>query len=86
MSTGQQTDDLAAELLRRAVDDEQVAHRIHPEDDVDGIRRRVRQLARERGIRIRTGMVDGALIVIRVDARVWNEPEAVMRAKLTPRD
>lgn len=42
-------------------------------------------LARAARVRIRTGIIDGSVLgVVRADAAVWGEPEAVMREKLTP--
>ncbi|GMA87507.1 hypothetical protein GCM10025868_27570 [Angustibacter aerolatus] len=76
--------DLADRLLRAAVADEQVAHRLAPHDDVEAVRAQVRRLAREQHVRIRTGLVDGALVVARADAAVWHESAERMRAKATP--
>ena len=75
---------LAVTMVETAIARQQAAHRIRPEDDVPAVRERVRRLARERGVRIRTGIVDDALVVVRADADVWHEPVATMRRKLTP--
>ena len=78
------TDDLAESLLDAAVDDEQVAHRIVPSDDVPSIRAAVRRLARSKGVMIRTAVIDGVLVVVRADAKVWTDTTAEMRRKLSP--
>lgn len=77
-------DDLARVLFERAVAAEQAVHRVRPQDDVPALRSQVRALAREAGVRIRTGVVDGALVVVRADAAVWHETAARMRVLLTP--
>jgi hypothetical protein len=77
---------LASALLKTAVAEQQAAHRIAPGDDVAAVRQAVRRLARGRGVRIRTGVVGDALVVVRADADVWHEPVATMRRKLTPTD
>ncbi|MDN4613830.1 hypothetical protein P5G50_05130 [Leifsonia sp. F6_8S_P_1B] len=76
--------DLAAGLLDRAVADQQASHRVGAGIDVPAVRAEVRRLARERGVRIRTGIVGDALVVVRADADLWHEPVAVMREKLEP--
>ncbi|WP_025155811.1 hypothetical protein [Leifsonia aquatica] len=78
--------DLAASLLRRAEADQHAAHRLGGADDVSAIRREVRRRARANGTRIRTGIVDGTLVVILADADLWAESAAVMREKLRPPD
>ena len=75
---------LAGTMLERAIVEQQAAHRIAPEDDVSAVREQVRRLARERGVRIRTGVVGDALVVVRADADVWHESAATMRRKLSP--
>ncbi|QNE35225.1 hypothetical protein [Leifsonia shinshuensis] len=80
------TERLASRLLESARVHEQASHRIAPTDDIEAVRAQIRRSAREAGIRIRTGIVDGALVVVRADAALWHEPTSVMRAKLTPGD
>jgi hypothetical protein len=75
---------LAQELLDEALRDEQAARRTDAQTDVAAVRAEVRRLARARGVRIRTGMVDDAIVVILADARLWKESAGVMREKLTP--
>lgn len=83
---GDEAERLASRLLDRAREREQSAHLLGEDDDPELIRREVRRLARARGMRIRTGLVDGTLVVIRADAALWNESTAVMREKLRPTD
>ena len=78
------TAELASQLYRSAVDDEQSAYRIHAGDDVDELRRLVRQLARTDRIRVRTAVMDDVLVIVRTDATVWKENARAMRDKLTP--
>lgn len=80
------TKDLAGRLLEAARVNEQASHRIAPADDVESVRAEIRRLAREVDLRIRTGIVDGALVVVRADAALWHEPTSVMKTKLRPRD
>lgn len=77
---------LASRLLEAARVHEQASHRIEAADDIESVRAQIRRSAREAGIRIRTGIVDGALVVVRADAALWHEPTSVMKAKLRPRD
>lgn len=77
---------LASRLLESARVHEQASHRIVPADDVEAVRAEVRRLAREADVRIRTGLVDGALVVVRADAGLWHEPTSVMKTKLRPYD
>jgi hypothetical protein len=77
---------LAARLLTDAETDEQVAYRLGAHDDADALRAGIRSLARSRGTRIRTAVMDGVLVVVLADAAIWSEPAAVMRRKLTPVD
>ena len=76
----------AQALLEAAIETEQSSHRVQPGDDVAAIRRAVRELARTRGVHIRTGVVGDALVVIRADAQLWNESAAVMKEKLAAPD
>lgn len=77
---------LADLLFRSAVADQQAAHRITGRDDVSAIRQEVRRRARTDGVRVRTGIVGGDLVVILADADLWAEPAAVMREKLRAHD
>jgi hypothetical protein len=82
----EQPADLATRLFARAVREEQASHRLHTGEDAAAIRQHVRRLARDAGVRIRTGLVEDSVVVIRADAALWDESAAVMRAKLQPED
>jgi hypothetical protein len=73
---------VAAELIDRAVTHEHSVLRCDASTPVAALRGEVRRQARERQVRIRTGMVDDVLTVIRADAALWGEPVSVMRGKL----
>ena len=77
-------DELAERLLRGAIAHQQASHQLTDEDDEAAIRREVRVLARARGIKIRTGVVEDAVVVILADAELWGQSAAVMREKLQP--
>ncbi|MEH3154623.1 MAG: hypothetical protein PGN29_04515 [Gordonia paraffinivorans] len=77
-------DAVSAALLRTAIRDQQASRRMDPGDPVAELRATVRALARAGGVRIRTGMVDDVLVVVRADADVWHESASQMREKLVP--
>lgn len=60
--------------------------RLDEDAPVAALRSAVRSGARERGLAIRTGMVEDVLAVVRADAPLWDEPAAVMRAALAAPD
>lgn len=76
--------DLAHELWTQCLAEEQSARRVTCETEADEIRAQVRRLAREAGVRIRTACMGDSVVVVRLDARVWNDDAATMRRKLTP--
>lgn len=47
------------------------------------VRQQVRRLARDDGVRIRTARLGDRVVVVRLDARVWQQDAATMRRKLT---
>ncbi|WP_439593033.1 hypothetical protein [Microbacterium sp.] len=76
---------IAERLLACAVADGQCAHGIQPSDDVSEIRAEIRRLAKAKGIRIRTGIVDASILAVATaDSALWHDSVPVMRAKLTP--
>ena len=75
--------ELAQHLFDRAARDEQCAHRISPDDDIPAVRETIRRLARAASLRIRTAVIDGVLVVVRADAKIWTDPTNVMRSKLS---
>jgi hypothetical protein len=74
--------DLARRLLDEAIEREQSSARVDDGWIQVDVRREVRRLSRERGVRIRTGIVESRVVVILVSAALWREPAAVMRTKL----
>ncbi|UAJ80275.1 hypothetical protein IT072_04295 [Leifsonia sp. ZF2019] len=80
------TRDLAARLFAEAEAAGQAAHRVQPGDEVGEVRALVRRSARRRGVRIRTGLIEDTLVVVRADAALWDESSRTMREKLTPHD
>lgn len=77
--------DVAADLLAEAMAHEQVVRRLDAGYDLELVRMLVRRKARERNVKIRTALLDEhVLVVVLVDAAVWNESAEVMRAKLAP--
>ncbi|MEN0084650.1 MAG: hypothetical protein AAGC66_07770 [Leifsonia sp.] len=73
---------IAAELLDRAVHDQQAVMRCDLSTPIEAIRAEVRRLARDRSIAIRTGMIGEVLAVVKADASLWSQPVSTMRAKL----
>jgi hypothetical protein len=53
---------------------------------VDQVRAKIRSLARDAAVSVRTGMVDDVLAVARADASLWTDDTATMRATLTAPD
>lgn len=74
----------ADELWARARDAEQSVGRVASDEDAERVRTRVRRLAAAAGIAVRTARIDDTVVIVRVDAAVWQESAASMRAKLTP--
>lgn len=77
---------LAREMFDECLAEEQSARTVHDSDLAERVRAEIRRLARANGVRIRTARMDHAVVVVRLDARVWTEGAATMRQKLTPRD
>jgi hypothetical protein len=75
---------IALALWHGARDEEQAARRLPPGVDADDVRRLVRELARDAGVRIRTSLLDDVVVAVRADAAIWTDDRATMRAKLTP--
>lgn len=73
---------LSIQLWSTAVVEEQCARRV-PDDAVAAeVRRRVRRLAREDGVAVRTARLGDTVVVVRLDAQVWEQDAATMRRKL----
>jgi hypothetical protein len=93
--------ELAARVLNQADVTGQSAVRTDSSTPIGELRSEIRRIARARGLRIRTGMLHGhghghgdgdgdgdgdVLVVVRVDAALWDEPTAIMRQKLAAPD
>ncbi|WP_139210070.1 hypothetical protein [Microlunatus flavus] len=66
---------LAAGQSTRAVADDAVA---------DEVRQALRDLGRTADVRLRTARMNDLVVVARLDAAIWTDDTATMRAKLTP--
>lgn len=79
------SEQLATEMWSTARSEQQCA-RVVPDDGVAReVRERVRRLALADGIKVRTARFGDTVVIVRLDAEVWNEDAATMRWKLTPR-
>lgn len=79
------SEQLATEMWSTARSEQQCA-RVVPDDGVAReVRERVRRLALADGIKVRTARLGDTVVIVRLDAEVWNEDAATMRRKLTPR-
>lgn len=76
--------DLAAKMMAECAGDGQSARTVVADADAAALRQALRESARAGQIRIRTARMDTAVVVVRVDADLWNQDSATMRAKLTP--
>lgn len=82
-------DDAAATALDMwaiAREQEQCARRVPSDDVAARIRDELRQLAARDRIKIRTARLADTVVVVRLDARVWRQDAATMRAKLSPNE
>lgn len=86
MRTDQDWELLAEQLLEDAIADEQAVYELGPGEDPAVLRGHVRALARQRRMKIRTGIIEGVVAVVLADAALWSQPAHVMRQKLTPAD
>ncbi|QIG43349.1 hypothetical protein G5V58_11750 [Nocardioides anomalus] len=73
---------LAVALWEQARDHEQAVRRVPDDDVARDVRARVRALAAGSGVRIRTARIDDTVVVVRLDAAVWDDDTATMRRKL----
>lgn len=72
----------ARELWEAARDGDQAVLRVPDDARAADVRARVRRLAAEGGVRIRTARMGDGVAVVRLDASVWHEDAATMRRKL----
>lgn len=75
-------DGVVNELLDRAAVAGQAVVRLEGDAPVPELRSAIRSAARERGMSIRTAMLDDVLAVVRADAPLWTESTATMRDEL----
>lgn len=73
---------IAVQLVELASTRGQAVLRCDSTTPLDQLRSKVREVAGSQGVRIRTGVVDGVLTVVRADADLWHDPVAEMRRKL----
>lgn len=76
--------DLAERMFESCARDQQCARRVPDDVEAEALRARLRVLAREQGLRIRTARIEDAVVVVLADADVWHEDAATMRRKLAP--
>ena len=74
---------LAAEMMSQCLAEGQAARTVASDDDAAAVRQSLRESARSRRVRVRTARRESAVVVARVDAAVWTDDAATMRAKLT---
>lgn len=77
---------LARTMLDAAEAEEQCVRTVPDDADAVALRDRLRVLARDRRLRIRTARMGDTVAVVRADAAVWHEDAATMRRKLAPSD
>ena len=75
---------LAEDMYEQCLAEGQAARDVPTEPARVGLRADLRRLARVAGVRIRTADRDGVVLVARLDAAVWRDDAATMKAKLTP--
>ena len=75
---------LAEDMYGECVAQGQSARRVPTEAARQQLRADLRRLARSAGVRIRTADRDGVVLIARLDAAIWQDDPATMRAKLTP--
>lgn len=77
-------DGIAAELVDVARESGQAVLRCDESTPIELLRAAVRTVAAEQDVRIRTGLVDGVLAVVRANADLWHDSAPEMREKLMP--
>lgn len=71
-------------MLAQAAAEGQSVRAVVSDADAEALREGLRGLTRAEQIGIRTARMDTAVVVVRVDADLWNQDAATMRSKLTP--
>lgn len=75
---------VAEQMFAECVDEEQSTRVVRSDAEAKHLRDALRRLARAARVKVRTAHLDDAVIVVRLDAAVWNESTEVMRQKLMP--
>ena len=75
---------LADQMFVEMVRDGQSARQVVDDQEAARLRASLRDLGRTRGVLLRTARVDQTVVVARLDAQLWQDDQATMRAKLTP--
>ena len=75
---------IAQDMWAIAREQEQCVRRVDSDEVAGRIRVGLRRLAARDRIRIRTARLADTVVVVRLDARVWGQDAATMRAKLSP--
>lgn len=73
---------LAMQIWSIARTQEQCTRLVPDESIASEVRERVRRLALQEGVKIRTARLGDTVVVVRLDAQVWNDDTATMRRKL----
>jgi len=71
-------------MFAEVVAEGQSAWTVVDESAAVAIRAALRMRSREAGLRLRTARTDGLVVAARLDAAIWTDDTATMRAKLTP--
>ena len=72
-------------MLDECATREQCARRVPDDLEASDLRAALRRHARDRGVRIRTARISDTVVAVRLDAAIWHDDTATMRAKLAPR-
>ena len=71
-------------MFAEVVADGQSARNVDDDAAAAEVRKALRTRAREAGVRLRTARMNGLVVAARLDAAIWTDDTATMRAKLTP--
>jgi len=71
-------------MFAEVVADGQSARMVREDVAAAEVRDALRGRGREAGVRLRTARMDGLVVAARLDATIWTDDTATMRAKLTP--
>jgi hypothetical protein len=76
--------DLAREMFDECLREELSARVASDDEQAAAVRAQLRRLGREQQVRIRTARMVDTVLLVRLDAQIWNDDAATMRRKLTP--